>query len=514
MSMQVDSALSLQIGNLSKSFSGQRVLHNFDFDLKRGEIHALVGENGCGKSTFIKCLSGFHSPDEGAEIIVHGQKMALPFTPVDALKAGFGFVHQNLGLIGDLTVLENLALSREFAKGPLWKIDWSEERRRASKALDLIGANIDPKAFVRDLSLAEQTLVAIARGLQISSRTNQVDPILVLDEPTAALPQDETKRLFEALNTVVKHGVSIIYVSHRLNEILQLADRVTAMRNGRLVQTRPKAGLTERELVEMIIGRSLAAHYPPISKLERLSGTVLETRNLCGRRIRDVNLHIRQDEIVGIAGLLGSGRSEIGRIIFGAQQRTSGDVAMKDGKVSFRSPADALAKGIGYVPQDRLRQGGFLRLPVSQNVTMANLSEFWRAGKLDHRRERSAVQKIIGSFDIRPNDPDARFGSLSGGNQQKAIIGRMLRLNPKLLILDEPVQGVDIGSKSEIYKIIENAAAKGMGVLLIDSDFEDLCRLCHRVLIVNQGRITAEASGASMTSDRISELVYLSEGMN
>ena len=501
---------TLQVTRLSKTFGGQRVLHNIEFDLQQGEIHALVGENGCGKSTFIKCLAGYYTPDVGAEISVHGRSLHIPFTPVDALVAGLSFIHQNLGLIGDLTVLENLALSRGFATGAMWKIDWTTERGRAAQSLEFIGPHIRPEAYVRDLTLAEQTMVAIARCLQLSE--NNQRSVLVLDEPTAALPREEIERLFSALRNIAAKGVSIVYVSHRLNEILRLGDRVTVLRNGRVIKTTPVAGLSERDLAHLIIGRSLDAHYPPPAEGQAAGEIVLETCKLAGPNIRDVNLTVRAGEIVGIAGLLGSGRSELGRILFGAQKRVSGKIWLGGSEIDFQSPADGLRHGVGYVPQDRLRQGGFWRMSVAENVTMPDLSDYWRNGRLHHGEERYAVERLIQRFNIRPNAPNARFSSLSGGNQQKAILARMFRLQLKLLILDEPVQGIDIGSKSEIYRLIEQAAGDGMGVVLIDSDFEDLCRLCHRIIILNQWRITAELSGSSLAPNRVSELVYLSEG--
>jgi ribose transport system ATP-binding protein len=501
-------ALSLEVRKLCKSFAGRRVLHDLDFEMRAGEIHALIGENGSGKSTFIRCLSGYYAPDEGAEIIVRGQPMRLPFTPEEALSAGFSFIHQNLGLAADLTVLENLALSRGFAAGRAWNIHWSSERKRSLRALQAVGANINPNTEVRDLPVAERTLVAIARGLQASEDHN--GSILVLDEPTAALPPHDVERLFSALRGVARKGVSILYVSHRLNEILELADRVTALRNGRIVKTAPIAGMSERDLVQLIVGRELETHRVSPSRRSGEGVVVLETQNLAGAHVRDVNLSVRAGELVGIAGLLGSGRSELGRLVFGAQRRTSGVIKLNGQEVDLTGPAAALANGVGYVSQDRLRQGGFGQLSVVENMTMPDLSMFWRGGRLRHGEERRAAARLITSFNIRPNDPSAAFDSLSGGNQQKVILARMLRLPLKLLILDEPVQGVDIGAKNEIHHLIRQAASEGLGVILIDSDFEDLCRLCDRILVINHGRVTTELGGPGLTADRVSEMAYLS----
>jgi ribose transport system ATP-binding protein len=501
-------ALTLDVRKLCKSFAGRRVLHDLNFDMRGGEIHALVGENGSGKSTFIKCLSGYHAPDEGAEIIVRGSSMRIPFTPEEALAVGFSFIHQNLGLAADLTVLENLALSRGFATGRAWNIHWSSERRRCLRALHTVGANIDPNAEVRDLPVAERTLVAIARGLQASENGN--GSILVLDEPTAALPPHDVERLFFALRGVARKGVSILYVSHRLNEILELADRVTALRNGRVVKTAPVASMSERDLVQLIVGRELDSHQVSPSRCPGAGVVVLETRGLNGAHVRGVNLSVHAGELVGIAGLLGSGRSELGRLLFGAQRRTSGVIKLNGAEVDLTGPADALANGVGYVSQDRLKQGGFGQLSVVENITMPDLSMFWRGGRLHHGEERRAAARLITSFSIRPNNPSAPFASLSGGNQQKVILARMLRLRLKLLILDEPVQGVDIGAKNEIHHLIRQAVGQGLGVVLIDSDFQDLCRLCDRILVINNGRVTTELGGPELTPDCVSEMAYLS----
>jgi ABC-type sugar transport system ATPase subunit len=505
--MSDDERLVLSVSNLSKAFVGQQALDAVSFDLRPGEIHALVGENGCGKSTFIKCLAGYHQPSPGAEIRIAGELLPLPYTPHAALGYGLSFVHQNLGLVPTLSVAENLALSRAFKTGPGWRIDWRGERRAAREALALFGDHIHPNDKVGNLSQADKTLVAIARGLQGSAETRRV---LVLDEPTAALPAHEVDRLFEALRAIAAQGVGIIYVSHRLSEILSLADRVTVFRDGKRVATELVPGLSERQLVTLIIGRSLEAYYPEV-KATASEEVLLRVNGLSGNRVRDVSFEMRHGEIVGIAGLLGSGRSELGRLLFGAQPRTAGIVKLDDRDVDYHSPHDAIRGGVGLVPQDRLGQGAVGTMTVGENITLADLSDFWRGGVLNKNRERKAVEDIVRTYNVRPNDAGMRMNNLSGGNQQKAIIAKFLRLEPRLLILDEPVQGVDIGSKTEIYDLIERAAASGTGVLLIDSDFEDLSRLCDRVLIMRQGQIVGELAGADCSSDRINEKIYLSD---
>lgn len=498
----------LEVSNLSKDFPGNRVLHEVSFQVLAGEIHALVGENGCGKSTFIKCLAGVHAPEPGADIRVGGERMPESYGSEAAFAHGMSFIHQNLGLVLSLSVLENLALTQGFVTTWPWRIDWPRERARAREALAQFAPHIDVDRRVADLTQSDRTLVAIARGLQ-SGGSGQ-SRLLVLDEPTAALPEAEVELLFAALRRVVANGVGIVFVSHRLNEILALANRVTAFRDGRNVGTRAIAGLTEQQLVEMIIGRPLSAYYPPAVSSAK-ADSLLSVEGLSGRRVLNVTFQIRRGEVLGLAGLLGSGRSELGRLLYGAQARTAGEMRIGDQTVDPKSPAEALKAGIGYVPQDRLGKGGVGRLNVAENITLPDLSEFWRGGLLNKTAELQAARSLMDRFNVRPRNPAARFRTLSGGNQQKAIIARLFRLPLKLIILDEPVQGVDIGSKTEIYRLIDQAAAEGRGVLLVDSDFDDLCRLCDRILVIRQGRIVSELAGELKTRERITELVYLSQ---
>jgi ribose transport system ATP-binding protein len=495
----------LQVRGMSKTFSGQTVLRDVAFELLAGEIHALVGENGSGKSTFIKCLAGYYTPEPGTEIKVAGRSLNLPYTPSEALTYGFSFIHQNLALIPSMSVAENLAVTTGFETTAGWKIRWGALRQKAQQALGLFGAHIDPARLVGDLPQTDRTLVAIARGLQGRKESRRV---LVLDEPTAALADAEARRLFTALRTIAAEGVGIIYVSHKLGEILELAARVTAFRDGRQVGTVTAKGLTERNLVSLIIGRPLEAYYPPTTE-RGAEDTLLDVKALSGVRVRQVSFTAGRGEIVGVAGLLGAGRSELGRLVFGAQKRSSGRMTLAGQPFAPSGSAEGLRRGVCLVPQDRLGQGGVGRMTVAENITLPTLKEFWRAGRLDKRAERRAVVGLMERFNVRPRNPDAIFGTLSGGNQQKAILARALRQKPRLLILDEPVQGIDIGSKVEIYALIERVAAQGMTVLLINSDFQDLSRLCHRVLVLHNGEIEYELSGADLTSDRITELVYL-----
>lgn len=506
----------LSVRNLTKSFGPIKVLKDVSFELKRGEIHALVGENGCGKSTFIKCLAGYHEAGEASEILVRGQPLPARFGAEQSLNMGFKIIHQNLGLVPTISVLENLALSHGYPTRFAWKIDWKAQKKRAIAALRAVGATVDPDARVSTLSVADRTLVALARCLQQAGGAINSESILVLDEPTAALPEAEVERLFKSLRGIAAGGAGIIYVSHRLNEILEIADSVTAMRDGRTVAAKPIAGLTERDLVHMILGRSLDTFLPETSHDDAVPAVgrppILAAKGVSGVRLRHVDLDVKEGEIVGVAGLLGSGRSELARVLFGAQKLTGGVIELHGKKVKLGSPQDGLNHGIGYVPEDRIGKGGVPNMTVAQNITISTMRNFWSGIRLQKAKERKLAISVIREYSVRPPDPDALFGRLSGGNQQKIIIARAALPKPKLLLLDEPVQGVDIGSKTEIFGFIQRLASQGTGIVVIDSNFEDLARLCDRVVVLRNGRVTATLTGAERHADRISELVFSASG--
>jgi ribose transport system ATP-binding protein len=495
----------LSVRQLSISFGAVQVLRDVSFDLRPGEIHALVGENGSGKSTFIKCLSGYYEPSAKSEIRVAGQVVPQPYGPAAALKLGLSFVHQDLALVPGLSVSDNLGLSRGFETSLGWRVRRDEQRDRTLAALAVLDVDINPDDLVEDLGQAEKTLVAIARGMDAGTSRQR---ILVLDEPTAALPAKEVAFLLRAIRRLANQGVAIIYVSHRLSEVLSLADRVTVIRDGRVVTTTPAPELDERRLVNLIIGQSLEKFYPP-SASTMSDETVLQVEDLCGARISGVSFKIRHGEVLGVAGLLGSGRSELGRLLFGRQRKTRGRMRVGGVEVEVNNPADALRQRIGYVPEDRLHSGGVRTMTVRENLTITDMTAIWSNGRFSRSKERAIVQSIINDFNIRPNDQEAIFGSLSGGNQQKAIIARALRLKPRLLILDEPVQGVDIGAKTEIFSLIARIAQEGTSVLVIDSDIEDLCRLCDRVVVLRDGSIASELSGDQLTREKIAEFVQI-----
>jgi ABC-type sugar transport system ATPase subunit len=505
--MMPEPALALEVSELSKTFSGQRALDQVSIEVRRGEVHALLGENGSGKSTLIKCLAGVYQPDPGGRLAFGGKEMDIPFLPADSLRAGCAFIHQELGLVPTLSVRENLALSGGFLTGAGGRVRWSAETARARDLLEPFSAHIRPEALVESLPQADRTLVAIARGMKGAESGGC---LLVLDEPTAALPEGEVDELFAAIRQLKENGLGILYVTHRLSEVFELADRATVLRDGSKVGTHDVAELDEPSLIQLLVGRSLSTYYPPVEQTTR-ERVVLSASGICGVRVKDASFKVYAGEVVGIAGLLGSGRSELGRLIFGAQQLTGGTLEMEGRPLDLRSPRDGIERGIALVPEDRTVGGSHQTMSLAENITLPELHSLSRFGRLRKRAERRKVKELIEQYNVKPPQPAKRFATLSGGNQQKAILAKWMRLDPQLLILDEPVQGVDIGARAEIYAMLEKAAAAGAGIVMIDSEIEDLCRLCDRVLVLVDGRIVAELSGEAADSGRVTEAIYSEE---
>lgn len=497
--------LVLEIEGLSKTFPGQKAVDNVSLSIAAGEVHALVGENGSGKSTLIKCLAGFHAPDPGSKISIAGSEMNPPYRTADAISAGCAFVHQDLALIPTLSVMENLALSSGFEVGALRRVRWRAQARKARELMrELFEDRIDPRTPVARLSQAEKALVAITRALGDSASEGRV---LVLDEPTAPLPAHEVEQLFAAVRKLVARGLGILYVSHRLGEVFEICDRVTVLRDARKVTTTDVAGLDERGLIELIVGKSLDEYYPPEQATAR-EEVLLRVENLKGRRLKNVTFDVHAGEVVGVAGLLGSGRSELARILFGAQNREEGEIRLNGKSLSLMNPSQGVDAGVALIPQDRLGMGSHPQMTIRENITLVKLGTYARAGRLRRSAENRDVRELIQRFDVRPPNPEARLSRLSGGNQQKVVIAKWMRLNPSLIIFDEPGQGVDIGSRTEIYRLIEEAAMGGAAALVIDSDLEDLCRLCTRILVMRDGELIHELTGAERTRGRILDLIY------
>ena len=487
----------LELTGITKAFAGVHALKGVSFDLQAGEVHALVGENGAGKSTLIKVITGAHLPDEG-RIEVQGRAVA-ELDPVLARDLGIAAIYQQPALFPDLTVAENIAIGLEPAGG--WRrVRWGHRRIRARKLLEKIGVAIDPESDVRALSMPEQQLVEIARALGADAR------ILIMDEPTASLSDKEVDRLFRVIGDLKSHDVGIIYISHRLEELPQIADRVTALRDGVLVGTRRMAEVSRGDLIRMMVGRELSAVFP--KTVVEPGAVVLEVRNLGCRaaRVRDVSLHVRAGEILGLAGLVGAGRTELARVLFGLTPADTGEVRLRGQAVAVHSPMRAVALGIAYVPEDRRRHGVILDLATAANTTLATLRAVSWFGFLDFRKERAIADKFVRQLGIKSASVETRVGNLSGGNQQKVALARWLAADPALLILDEPTQGVDVGAKAEIHRLMSELASRGMAILMISSELPEILGMSDRIAVMHGGKIVGTVDRADATQEAIMEL--------
>jgi rhamnose transport system ATP-binding protein len=479
----------LQLTGVTKSFGAACALKGVSFDLRAGEVHALLGENGAGKSTLIKIITGAHQPD-GGTIEIDGRRVAH-LTPATAHQIGIACIYQQPALFPDLTVAENIALRLEPVTA-MRRVDWPARRARAAQLLERIGAEISPEMEVCSLSMPEQQLVEIACAVGAGAR------IVIMDEPTASLTRTEVDLLFGVVRDLRRSGVGVIYISHRLEEIFQLADRVTVLRDGESVETRAvgpgardQPALTETELIKLMVGREVSSIFPPAES--EPSEVVLSVRNLgcADGGVKNVTLEIRAGEITGLAGLVGAGRTELARILFGITPADTGEILLHGRPVTITSPAEAVAHGIGYVPEDRRRHGVILEMPASHNMTMAVHRRFFPGGWLRFGAERNLAWDFIRDLAVKASGPEAPGASLSGGNQQKVSLARWLATKPSVLILDEPTQGVDVGAKSEIHRIIRRLTAEGLAVLMISSDLLEILGMSDRIAVMRGGTITA-----------------------
>jgi len=508
----------LELVSVTKSFGAVRALRGVSFDLQAGEVHALLGENGAGKSTLIKIITGAHQPD-GGSVEISGER-AGQLTPASAHQLGIACIYQQPALWPDLTVAENIGLRLEPASA-FRKVNWAGRRENAGRLLQQIGAEISPAAEVRSLSMPEQQLVEIACALGAGAR------IVIMDEPTASLTQREQHLLFAIMKELRASGVGVIYISHRLEEIFELADRVTVLRDGESVGTHlvrssrgheaqtqkvesgkrkaeddqslltSAATITEAELIQLMVGREVSAIYPPSEG--ETGQTVLSIKNLgcAASGVKKVSLEIRAGEILGLAGLIGAGRTELAGILFGLTPADVGEIFLNGGRIHIGSPAEAIAQGIAYVPEDRRRHGVILEMPIAQNITMAIHRRIFPGTWLRFGAENQLARDFIRKLGVKTSGSDALGNSLSGGNQQKISLARWLATKTKVLILDEPSQGVDVGAKSEIHKIIRHLAKEGLAVLMISSDLPEILGMSDRIAVMRGGMIAAMLPGKS-----------------
>lgn len=470
----------LQLSDIRKSFGAVQALKGVSLDLHEGEVHALLGENGAGKSTLIKVITGAHQPDAGQFAVAGNEVHHL--TPSKARELGIACIYQQPSLFPDLTVSENIGL-RLKKSAAFQRVRRSEQRSLAVDLLHRIGAEISPDAEVRSLSMPEQQLVEIACALGSGAR------IVIMDEPTASLTRKEQLLLFKIVRDLRNSGVGVIYISHRLEEIFELADRVTILRDGESVGTHAVEGMTEARMIQHMIGREMSSIYPPS---ESEPGEVVLSLKSVGCKssgVQGVTLDVRAGEVVGMAGLIGAGRTELARILFGITPADAGEIRMNGKVITPHSPGGAIAHGIAYVPEDRRKHGVILELPIAQNMTMASHGKLFPASWLRFATENQVAREFIRDLGIKAYGPEAPGGSLSGGNQQKVSVARWLATQPKLLILDEPTQGVDVGAKSEIHKIIRQLARQGLAVIMISSDLAEVLGMSDRIAVMRGGRL-------------------------
>ncbi len=499
----------LRVTGVDKQFPGVKALDGVSLEVAEGEVHGLLGENGAGKSTLLKILSGALTPDAG-DIEFEGKPVTLP-DPQSAQKLGIVTIYQEFNLIPSMTVEENLFLGQEPGAGPF--VSWPAMRRATRELARRYGLDLPAAKEVRDLSVAQQQMVEIARALSMRSR------LIIMDEPTSALSGKETQRLFAIVRDLRREGISTIFVTHRLSEVLEICDRVTVLRDGKLSGVADAAGLTVDRIIRMMVGRSSSELFKPLPprspgdvvlKVEGLSrkGAVTDPRAVV---LEDISFTVRRGEIVGIAGLVGSGRTELARCLYGADPRTAGRVEVEGSPLAIRSPEHAISAGIGLVPEDRKQQALFLELAVRENLTVTALGKLLRWGFVRRGAERELVARYRKSLNIRMSGPEQPVKNLSGGNQQKVVLARWLALGPRILIVDEPTRGIDVGAKSEVHHLLHEMAKGGIAILAISSELAELIAISDRIIAMRAGRIAGEIAREEAGEQALMQLMTMGE---
>ena len=484
----------LTMSHVNKSFPGVKALDDVSIRVKRGEVHGLVGENGAGKSTLMKILSGVYTKDSG-EVVFDGQVIEKT-TPVESLNRGMSIIYQEFNLVQTMTVGENIFMGRFKEVGGM-----RGTHKKALELLDSIGSKIRTHTFVKDLSTSEMQLVEIAKALSFNSK------LIIMDEPSSSLTADELKALFQIVRQLVQQGISVIYISHKLDEIFELCDSITIMRDGHVIDSKPVADLTRAEMITKMVGREIENEYPP--RPECVGDVLLEVSNLNSHKLHDVSFQLHRGEILGLVGLVGAGRTEMIRALFGADHVRSIDVKMEGKPVHIKNPRDAIALGMALVPEDRKLQGLVLPFGVGANISMAALKNI-SSGPLkvvNGSKEKELSQRQIEDLLIKTPSAETKVVSLSGGNQQKCVLGRWLEMNPKVLILDEPTRGIDVGAKFEIYLLMKRIVENGGSIILISSELPEVLNMSNRVLAVCEGRITGEFNPVTDSVDTIMDKV-------
>ena len=487
----------LELKQISKRFSGVEVLHQVSFSLRPGEVHALLGENGAGKSTLVKVMTGVHQPD-GGEIHLHGQPVTFG-DPRASLQAGIAAIYQELSLFPDLNVAENIFVGRQPTKAG-GRLDWRTLYAEADKLLASLGVRLDLKQKARSLSIAQQQMVEIARALSIDAR------ILIMDEPTSSLTLSEVAELFRLVRRLREDGTAIVFISHRLEELFEIADRVTVLRDGAYVDTRPLAEVSRDDLIRLMVGRTISNLFP---KQEVAAGDVaLKVENLTLDGVfKNISFELRRGEILGMAGLVGAGRTDVARAIFGVEPPSSGHIEVEGKAVAITSPQQAIALGLALVPEDRQLHGLIPPMAITANISLPMLAHYARRGWLRPKQERAAAFTAAQQMEVRANSIWQRARELSGGNQQKVVLAKWLATQPRILILDEPTRGIDIGAKAEIQKLILTLAGDGMACVFVSSELGEVLRTSHRVLVLRDNAIVAELSEDQLTEQAIMQTI-------
>ncbi|NLI00736.1 MAG: sugar ABC transporter ATP-binding protein [Chthonomonadales bacterium] len=487
----------LEMRNITKTYPGVRALENVDLDVRAGEVHALVGENGAGKSTLMKILAGAQTKDSGT-ILLNGEPVQID-SPQRAMDLGISIIYQEFNLVPFLNAAENIYLGREPRSRIPGFVDFRTMYRESQQVIDRLGVPLNVRTPVNRLSVAQQQMVEIAKA------TSRRSSIIVMDEPSATLTDHELASLFALIRQLKAEGVAIVYISHRLEEVFEIADRVTVLRDGKRIDTRNIGDLTREEIIRLMVGRELTQMIPKVPA--PLGDNILEVRSLNRKGLlHDVSLTVRKGEIVGIAGLVGAGRTELARAIFGADRIDSGEILIDGKPVRVRSPQEAIRLGIGLVTEDRKAQGLVLGMVVRENVTLANLGALTRLSFIMAGRERQVAREYVSSLSIKTPSIEQTVQNLSGGNQQKVVLAKWLFTQSKLLIFDEPTRGIDVGAKTEIYQLMNDLAAQGVGILMISSELPEVLGMSDRILVMHEGRIVGELPASEATQERIMHL--------
>jgi ribose transport system ATP-binding protein len=484
----------VSVTNLSKRFGGIRALKEISFEVRYGEVHALVGENGAGKSTLMNILGGIIQRDSG-EVVYQGQPVEFA-NPIESLKAGIAIIHQELAMLPTLNVIDNMFMGRMEAKGGV--LSWHRMEQLTRQYLAKVGLDLDPYAIVRNLSISQCQLIEIAKAVSMNAS------LIIMDEPNSSLSESETERLFHVIEQLKRTNVAVIYVSHKIKEVLRISDRISVLRDGQYIGTVDKENATVDSIIEMMVGRKVRVE----TRVSRTQSDIplLQVENLSGDGFEDVSFTLYRGEILGFAGLVGAGRSEVARAIFGSTPIRSGRVLIDGKPVKFNLPKAAIEAGLAMVQEDRKVLSLFLEMPILHNISMAQLPQMARGGFVKGKEERETANRFVKQLNIKLSEVHAPVNSLSGGNQQKVVLARWLASNPRILILDEPTHGIDVGAKSEIYQLMRTLADEGIGIILISSELHEVLAMSDRVVVMGEGRLAGVLDHAEATENRIMAL--------